>query len=161
MLGGGVPPKRCVIVYCRVSSAGQKDDLASQVSAMESYCLGAGIAVDEWISEIGGGMNFKRKSFLKILDRMQQGEISKILIAHKDRLMRFGFDLFAHMAQEAGCEIVVVNQESLSPQQEMVEDLMAIVHTFSCRLYGMRKYKKQIKDDFPEHRLANPTEPLQ
>ena len=106
-------------------------------------------------------MNFKRKSFLKILDRMQHGEVSKILVAHKDRLMRFGFDLFEHIAQEAGCEIVVVNQESLSPQQEMVEDLMSIVHTFSCRLYGMRKYKSQIRLDFPEHKLANPKEPLQ
>jgi predicted site-specific integrase-resolvase len=54
-----------------------------------------------------------------------------------------------HLARVHGCEIVVVNQESLSPEQEMVEDLLAIVHTFSCRLYGMRKYKKQIKDDFP------------
>jgi predicted site-specific integrase-resolvase len=161
MMGGGVPIKRSVIVYCRVSSAGQKDDLASQVSAMETFCLGAGVAVDEWVTEVGGGMNFKRKGFLKILDRMQKGEISKILIAHKDRLMRFGFDLFAHIAQESGCEIVVVNQESLSPQQEMVEDLMAIVHTFSCRLYGMRKYKNQIKSDFPEHKLTNPKESLQ
>jgi predicted site-specific integrase-resolvase len=161
ILGGGTPPKRCVIVYCRVSSAGQKDDLASQVSAMESFCLGSGVAVDEWVTEIGGGMNFKRKGFLKIIDRMQQGEVSKILVAHKDRLMRFGFDLFAHIAQESGCEIVIANQESLSPQQEMVEDLMSIVHTFSCRLYGMRKYKSQIKIDFPEHKLASPKEALQ
>jgi len=73
-----------------------------------------------------------------------------LLIAHKDRLMRFGFDLFAHIAAENGCEIVVVNQDSLSPGQEMVEDLLAIVHTFSCRLYGMRKYKRQIKADFPD-----------
>ena len=161
MLGGGVPAKREVIVYCRVSRAGQKDDLSSQVAAMESYCLGAGIAVDEWVSEIGGGMNFKRKSFLNILDRMQQGEICKILIAHKDRLMRFGFDLFAHMAQESGCEIVIVNQESLSPQQEMVEDLMAIVHTFSCRLDGMRKYKHAIKEDFPQFKLGTSKDELQ
>jgi putative resolvase len=158
---GGAPVKRDVIVYCRVSSAGQKDDLASQVAAMQTYCLGAGVAVDEWISEVGGGMNFKRKSFLKILDRMQHGEVSKILIAHKDRLMRFGFDLFAHIAQESGCEIVVVNQESLSPQQEMVEDLMAIVHTFSCRLYGMRKYKNTINSDFPQYKLQSPKDTLQ
>jgi predicted site-specific integrase-resolvase len=92
---------------------------------------------------------------------MQRGEVSKILVAHKDRLMRFGFDLFAHIAQESGCEIVIVNQESLSPQQEMVEDLMSIVHTFSCRLYGMRKYKSQIKSDFPEHKLVSPKDTLQ
>jgi predicted site-specific integrase-resolvase len=147
---GGAPKARDVVVYCRVSSAGQKDDLASQVQAMETYCLGAGIAVDEWIQEIGGGMNFKRKRFLALIDRIERGEVRLLLVAHKDRLMRFGFDLFAHIAEENGCEIVVVNQESLSPEREMVEDLLAIVHTFSCRLHGMRKYRQQIKEDFPD-----------
>ena len=158
---GNAPVKRDTVVYCRVSSAGQKDDLASQIVAMEMYCRSAAIPVDHWVQEIGGGMNFKRKHFLSIMDRIQRGEISKLLIAHKDRLMRFGFDLFQHIASENGCEIVVVNQASLSPQQEMVEDLMAIVHTFSCRLYGMRKYKSEIKSDFPEYNLTTPKEELQ
>ena len=137
---------RKVIVYCRVSSHGQKDDLQSQVEAMEQFCLAQGIVVDEWIQEISGGMNFKRKKFLFLVSRMSSGEVSKLLVAHKDRLMRFGFDLFEHIARENGCELVVVNQESLSSQQEMVEDLLAIVHTFSCRLYGLRKYKKKLKE---------------
>jgi len=136
-------------VYCRVSSAGQRDDLQSQVAAMEEYCRAGAIAVDEWIQEVGGGMNFKRKRFLALIERIQRGEIERVLIAHKDRLVRFGFDLLDHLARENGCEIIVVNQESLSPEQEMVDDLLAIVHTFSCRLYGMRKYKKQIKEDYP------------
>ena len=146
---GGAPDKRLTVVYCRVSSTGQKDDLASQLAAMEAYCLAGAIAVDEWIKEVGGGMNFKRKRFLDLLDRIERGEIARVLVAHKDRLARFGFDLLEHLAREQGCELVVVNQESLSPEQEMVEDLLAIVHTFSCRLYGMRKYKNQIKDDYP------------
>ena len=112
---------------------------------METFCLNAGVAVDEWVQEIGGGMNFKRKHFLSILDRIQRGEITHLIIAHKDRLVRFGFDLIEHIAKENNCEITVVNQESLSPDQEMVEDLMSIVHTFSCRLYGLRKYSKEIK----------------
>jgi predicted site-specific integrase-resolvase len=139
---GRAPDSRKTLVYCRVSSAGQKDDLASQVKAMEAYCLGAGIAVDEWIEEVGGGMNFKRKKFLSLVSRVISGEVERLLIAHKDRLVRFGFDLIEYIALENGCDIEVVNQESLSPQEEMVEDLLAIVHTFSCRLYGMRKYKK-------------------
>jgi predicted site-specific integrase-resolvase len=146
---GGAPDKRLTVVYCRVSSAGQRDDLASQVEAMEQYCRAGAVPVDEWIQEVGGGMNFKRKRFLGLIERIQRGEIERLLIAHKDRLVRFGFDLLDHLAREHGCEIVVVNQESLSPEQEMVEDLLAIVHTFSCRLYGMRKYKKQIREDFP------------
>lgn len=139
---GVAPASRATVVYCRVSSAGQKDDLASQVQAMEAYCLGAGIAVDDWIEEVGGGMNFKRKKFLALISKIMAGEVERLLIAHKDRMMRFGFDLVEYIALENGCDIEVVNQESLSPQQEMIEDLLAIVHTFSCRLYGMRKYKK-------------------
>ncbi len=146
-LGLDPPAKdKKVIVYCRVSSRGQSDDLKSQVKAMELFCLNAGIAVDEWVKEFGGGMNFKRKKFLALMERIERRELSKLLIAHKDRLVRFGFDYFEQFATRHGCEIVIVNQESLSPQQEMVEDLMAIVHTFSCRLYGLRKYKKQIKE---------------
>ncbi|MDN0083954.1 IS607 family transposase [Crenobacter sp. SG2305] len=147
---GGAPERRLTVVYCRVSRAGQKDDLESQIKAMEAYCLAGAIAVDEWIKEVGGGMDFKRKQFLNLLDRIQRGEIDKVLIAHKDRLVRFGFDLLEHLALEHGCELVVVNQETLSPEQEMVEDLLAIVHTFSCRLYGMRKYKKQLQEDYPQ-----------
>lgn len=79
-------------------------------------------------------MNFKHKHFLEIVDRIERGEIVKLMVAHKDRLMRFGFDLFHHIAAANCCEIIVVNQDTLSPRQEMVEDLMAIVHTFSCRL---------------------------
>ena len=160
-LMGGAPDKKVIVVYCRVSSAGQKEDIASQMAAMETYCLAGAIPVDEWIQEIGGGMNFKRKHFLTLVDRIQRGEILKLIVAHKDRLMRFGFDLFSHIAIENGCEIVVANQESLSPQQEMVEDLRAIVHTFSCRLYGMRKYHKAIKEEFPQYKLETTKDELQ
>lgn len=136
---------RKIIVYCRVSSHRQKDDLKSQITAMEQFCLASGIPVDEWITEIGGGMNFKRQKFLSLMSGIQTGNIAKLIIAHKDRLCRFGFDYFSFLARENDCEIIVVNQDSLSPQPEMVEDLMAIIHTFSCRLYGLRKYKEDIK----------------
>lgn len=147
----GIPSERKqIVVYCRVSSRNQRDDLASQRSAMEEFCRSAAISVDEWIEEIGGGLNFKRKKFLRLIADIQQGSVARLLIAHKDRLVRFGFDYFDHMAQQNGCEIVVVNQQSLSPQQEMIEDLLAIVHTFSCRLYGLRKYKKKLKRDLQD-----------
>jgi putative resolvase len=160
-LMGGTPVKRVVVVYCRVSSANQKADLASQVAAMRTFCLGGGIAVDQWIEEVGGGMNMKRKHFLDLVSRIQRGQVSKLVVAHKDRLMRFGFELLNHIASENGCEIVVANQELHSPQQEMVEDLMAIVHTFSCRLYGMRKYEHAIKEDFPGVKAVAPKDVLQ
>jgi len=67
-------------------------------------------------------------------------------VAHRDRLTRFGFDWFGHFAMQHGCTITVVNQESLSPQEEMVEDPIAVVHAFSCRLYGLCSYRTQIRE---------------
>ncbi|MEG3968681.1 IS607 family transposase, partial [Microcoleus sp. T2B6] len=68
--------------------------------------------------------------------------------ASKDRLCRFGFDLISWFAERGGCKILVLNNSSLSPEREMVEDILAIIHVFSCRLYGLRKYKKQIIEDY-------------
>lgn len=143
-------PDKKVIVYCRVSSASQKDDLNSQLEAMQNFCLGAGVAVDEWITEVGSGMNFKRKKFTDLMIAIENREISSLYLAHKDRLCRFGFDYFFAFAKRHDCEIIVVNQERLSPHQELVEDMLAIIHSFSSRLYGLRKYKKQIKAKISE-----------
>jgi predicted site-specific integrase-resolvase len=134
-----------VKVYCRVSSHGQKIELESQKKAMEQFCLSRGIAVDEWVEEIGGGLNFKRIKFLKLMKSIRMNQVTQIVVAHKDRLARFGFDFIEEFASWYGCTILVANQESLSPQQEIVEDLMAIIHCFSFRLYGLRNYKKEIK----------------
>ncbi|MEU2637339.1 IS607 family transposase [Micromonospora fulviviridis] len=136
--------RRKVVVYCRVSSPGQKSELASQVAAMEQFCLARGLAVDEWVSEVGGGMDLRRGKFLALMDAVDRGEVGTLVVAHTDRLARFGFDLVEHLAARGGCEIVVANQEFLSPQQELVEDLLAVVHTFSCRLDGLRRYEKEL-----------------
>lgn len=85
------------------------------------------------------------------MDRIEIGEIKSLYIAHKDRLVRFGFDYFEHMAKRHNCQIIVANQEKLSPQQELVEDMLAIIHSFSSRLYGLRKYKKQVKQIIKEN----------
>jgi len=129
------------VIYCRVSSAGQKDDLKSQVETMEMFALGRGV-VAETVAEVGGGMNMSRPKFLQLVTDIINGDVDTVIVAHKDRLARFGFELVDNIAKTYGCEIIVANCERLSPQQEMVEDLMSIIHTFSCRLYGLRKYKK-------------------
>ncbi len=134
-----------IVVYCRVSTAAQKPDLESQMIAMQAFCLGGGVSVSEWRKEVGGGLNFKRKVFLELFDRIEAGEISQLIIAHKDRLCRFGFDFFERFAELHGCKIVVANQEKLSLQGELVSDMLAIIHSFSSRLYGLRKYKKNLK----------------
>ena len=141
---------RNTVVYCRVNSKEEKQDLERQLESMQIWALSSGTIVDEWITEIGGGLNFKRPKFLAIVDRICRGEIRQLIVAHKDRLVRFGFELIRHICDEHDCELIVVNQIRLSPEKEMVEDMLAIVHTFSCRLYGMRKYEKKLKEEYPD-----------
>jgi putative resolvase len=136
--------ERATVVYMRVSSQAQKPDLANQRIVLEQFCVARGIAVTEWVSEIGGGLNFKRPRFLALVDRIVTNQVAMVVLAHKDRLLRFGFDLFAHLCRRHGCEIVVMNTETLSPEQEMVQDLMTITHCFSARLYGLRNYRKAL-----------------
>ena len=151
---------RKIVVYLRVSSQAQKPDLKNQRITLEQFCASRGYEVSEWIEEIGGGLNFKRVKFLRLVDEIESGLIAKVVIAHQDRLMRFGFDLIEHMASAANCEIVVLNNESLSPEQEMVQDLMAITHCFSSRLYGLRNYRKSLQkavaDDTSAQNQAQP-----
>ena len=75
------------------------------------------------------------------------GLVKTIIVAHKDRFIRFGYDWFERFLKSNGVEIIVVNNEKASPEQELVNDLISIIHVFSCRIYGLRKYKKQISGD--------------
>ena len=160
LLNRDVKRPRIAAVYLRVSSQAQKPDLANQKIALEQFCIAKGIAVDEWVSEIGGGLNYKRPKFLELVDRIVRGEVATLVIAHKDRLARFGFDLLTHLCETHDCQIVVLNTESLSPEQEMVQDLMTIVHCFSSRLSGLRNYRQAIHKALGNDQSAqNPAEP--
>jgi putative resolvase len=139
------------VSYCRVSSHNQKDDLLSQQKAVADFCVGAGIAVDEAIVEVGGGLNLKRKQFVRLMSMVEARAIHTLVIAHKDRLARFGMDWFEYYLEQHGCKLVIINNEALSPKSEMVQDLMAIIHCFSCRLYGLRRYKKIIKESVSDN----------
>jgi putative resolvase len=134
-----------VIAYYRVSTSGQKSDLESQRKSLEIFCIASGITVTDWLSDIGSGLNFKRKNFLKIMQMIQLGAVENLIIAHKDRLCRFGFDYFTEFCAWNNCKLTVINNESLSPQQEMIDDMLAVVHCFSSRLYGLRRYKSELK----------------
>jgi predicted site-specific integrase-resolvase len=147
----GSEPTR-VIAYCRVSSADQKPDLANQRRVLEEFVVAKGLAHVEFVEAVGGGLNFKRKRFLEIMDAIGRREVKTLIIAHRDRLTRFGFEWFEHYAKRNGCELLVLNQERLSPEEEMVQDLMTIVHCFSSRLYGLRNYRKQLKEALMQDR---------
>ena len=82
-----------------------------------------------------------------------QGPVKQVYITRKDRLIRFGYDWFENLLKRNGCEIIVANNEDLSPQEEMIQDLISIIHVFSCRIYGLRKYKKQIKEEMKHEGL--------
>jgi len=133
------------VVYCRVSSQAQKPDLKNQRHTLEDFCAACGLAGIEYIEEVGGGLNLLRPKFLELMSWVEHGEVLNLVIAHKDRLCRFGFDWFSLFCKQHGCELIILNNESLSPEQEMVNDLLAIVHCFSARLYGLRNYRKALK----------------
>ncbi|MBI2570560.1 MAG: IS607 family transposase [Candidatus Schekmanbacteria bacterium] len=152
---GRAPQHRAVAVYYRVSSAGQKQDLLSQKAALEQFCIASGKAVSLWVCDIGSGLDYNRKGFVDLIDMVEHGEISEIVIAHKDRLVRFGYEWFERFCKAHATSITVMNAESLSPEEEMTKDLLSIIHCFSSRLYGLRKYKKKIAQLATEKDLQN------
>ena len=131
-----------IVCYCRVSSHAQRDDLARQVAVMRELHPDA-----EVIQDIGGGLNFQRKGLVALLERLHGGAKLRLVVAHKDRLARFGFDLIRWQVERNGGEIVVLGGDDHSPEQELTEDILAILHTFSCRLYRLRRYRKEIAKD--------------
>ncbi len=146
-LGGtGVERPRRTVCYCRVSSQGQRPDLKNQRRIVEEFAIAKGIANLEFIEEIGGGLNFKRPQFTALVDSIVADELAMLVVAHEDRLARFGFALLQHLCRKHGCELLVLNTEKVSPEQEMVQDLMAITHCFSSRLYGLRNYRGALKE---------------
>lgn len=106
-----------------------------------------GIIVDEVFEDIGSGLNYSRKKWNKLIEDCMLGTVKTIIIAHKDRFIRFGYEWFEQFLKTNGVEIIVVNDVKASPEQELVNDLISIIHVFSCRIYGLRKYKKQIEGD--------------
>jgi len=138
---------KSILIYARVSNRSQKDDLDNQVRFLRQFANARGLIVDEIIKDTGSGLNYNRKEWNKLIDRVMNLEVDTILISHKDRFMRFGYDWIERLCNKYGCKILIVNNEELSPQQEMVQDLVSIIHVFSCRIYGLRKYKKKIIEE--------------
>jgi len=124
----------------------QKPDLANQIRALEIYCQQHTLRVDEWLSDIGSGLNYKRKQFNRLMELIELGQVRRLLIAHRDRLVRFGYEYFEAFCERHHTEIVIIDGETLSPEQELVRDLMAIVTVFSARLHGLRSYRQVLKE---------------
>ena len=138
---------RKIVIYTRVSTKNQADDLENQVNFLQQYVNAKGLIADDIIRDYGSGLNYNRKEWNQLLGEVMENKIKMILVSHKDRFVRFGFDWFEKFCNKFNVEIVVVKNEKLSPHEELVQDIVSILHVFSCRLYGLRKYQKQIEGD--------------
>ena len=138
---------RQTVIYARVSTRNQTDNLQNQAAFLRQFCNARGMIVDQCIEEYGSGLNYNRKKWNQLLDEVMEQKIRTIIVTHKDRFVRFGYDWFEKFCMKFNTTIVVVNNEELSPREELVQDIVSILHVFSYRLYGLRKYKKQIEGD--------------
>ena len=132
-----------IVLYARVSSRKQQDDLERQISYLRSKEPNA-----ELISDIGSGLNFKRKGLKALLERCLQGAKLTIVVAHRDRLARFGFELIEWLVERNGGQIVVLSKSAhTSPSDELVQDLRAVLSVFAARMPGLRQYRDAIQED--------------
>ena len=131
------------IIYARVSSSKQSNNLDNQIKFLkERY------PTHELVTDIGSGINFKRKGFTKILDDLFAHNVEEVVVTSKDRLYRFGNELIEYIFKKFGGRLRVINTieyESKTPNEELAEDLLSIVTVFTARYHGSRKYKKGTK----------------
>lgn len=128
-------------IYCRVSSYSKKDDLIRQVERCQDFCLANGWSVEKVHKEIASGMNDKRSKLLELFNNIPK----RIVVEHKDRLTRFGFNYFNHILPLLGYELIVINKD-FEEEADLIKDLISIITSFCCRLYGLRKGKSKAKN---------------
>ncbi len=139
---GGQHPSH-IVVYARVSSGKQQDDLERQVAYLKSKEPHA-----EVVTDIASGLNFKRKGLKTLLERSLQGDKLTVVVTHRDRLARFGFDLIEWLLERNGGKVVVLSKSAhTSPTDELLQDLLAVLSVFAARMDGLRKYRDQIAQD--------------
>ena len=142
-----VEQQRKTIAYARVSSHDQKPDLQRQIEILELYCSAQGWSF-EVISDLGSGMNYHKKGLKRLLDDILDNKIDRLVLTHKDRLLRFGAELVFALCEARQVEVVIINQgENLSFEEELAQDVLEIITVFSARLYGSpsKKNKKLIE----------------
>ena len=132
--------KKKNILYARVSTKDQKDDLDRQVDNLKQYAYSKGYSF-EIITDIGSGINYKKEGLLKMINLVECGEVGRIIVLYKDRLIRFGYDLIEYICKLNDTKIEIVDNSTISKEQELTEDLIQIITIFANRLYGARSKK--------------------
>lgn len=136
-------PNRKTVGYARVSSHDQKDDLDRQIGVLELYCARQGWQF-EIVGDLGSGMNYHKKGLKQLLDGILNDEIGRLVLTHKDRLLRFGAELIFALCERKNVEVVIINQgENLSFEEELAQNVLEIITVFSARLYGSRSKKNK------------------
>lgn len=139
--------EKIVIGYCRVSTPSQKNDLETQISNIKSYMYAKGYQF-EIITDIGSGINYKKKGLQELIKRINHQEISKVVILYKDSLLRFGYELVEYLCEINNIEIEIIDHTEQSKEQELTDDFVQIITVFANRLYGQRSKKtKQLIDE--------------
>lgn len=134
--------KKQKIVYCRVSSTKQKDDLDRQI-----YFFKQQYPNHTLVTDVGSGINWKRKGFTSILELAMQGKLSEVVVAHRDRLCRFAFELVQWILETNKVKLVILNETNgASTNSELAEDILSIIHVYSCRQMGKRRYSESKKN---------------
>lgn len=134
---------RKTVAYARVSSHDQKDDLERQKQVLELYCARQGWTF-EVIADLGSGMNYHKKGLKRLLDAIIEGQVGRLVITHKDRLLRFGAELVFAICEAKNVEVVILNQgEDTTFEEDLAKDVLEIITVFSARLYGSRSRKNQ------------------
>ena len=137
------PGDRRTIAYARVSSHDQKADLERQKQVLERYCAGQGWTF-EIVSDLGSGMNYHKKGLKRLLDDVVEGHIGRLVITHKDRLLRLGAELVFAICEAKSVEVVILNKgEDATFEEDLAKDVLEIISVFSARLYGSRSRKNQ------------------
>jgi putative resolvase len=136
--------ERITINYARVSSNDQKEDLTRQRQVLEAFSRAKGWQF-ETISDLGSGLNYNKKGLQKLLKRIIQGDVGRLVLTHKDRLLRFGSEIVFTMCEEFETEVVIINKsiEETTFEQELVTDMIELITVFSARLYGSRIHKNK------------------
>ena len=135
--------ERRTVAYARVSSHDQKDDLERQKQVLELYCAKQGWTF-EVLSDLGSGMNYHKKGLKRLLDDIVEGRIGRLVLTHKDRLLRFGAELVFAICEAKNVEVVILNQgEDTTFEEDLAKDVLEIITVFSARLYGSRSRKNQ------------------
>lgn len=139
----GLSSDKKTLAYARVSSHDQKADLVRQSAVLESYCAAHGWTFES-ITDLGSGLNYNKKGLKKLIKEICSGTIERLVITHKDRLLRFGAELIFSLCEQFGVEVVLINKsEDTSFEDDLVNDVLEIITVFSARLYGARSRKNK------------------